>query len=125
MNGEWPDLEAIAGPNLAQLGIVQEPMLIQLVFYIGQGELRSPDRNVQFRKNPRQGADMVFMSMREHNGAYALAILHQVGNVGDNDVHTQQFGFGEHHAGVNDDDVVAPAHGHTIHAELAEAAKGY
>ena len=49
----------------------------------------------------------------------------QVGDVGDNDVHAQQLGFGEHESGVDDDNVVAPANGHAIHAEFAESAEGY
>jgi hypothetical protein len=53
------------------------------------------------------------------------AILDQVGNIGDNDVHAQQLGFRKHESGVNDDDVVAPANGHAIHAEFAEPTEGY
>ncbi len=36
-----------------------------------------------------------------------------------------KFGFGEHQAGVDDDDVIAPAHGHAVHSELAQAAERY
>ena len=49
----------------------------------------------------------------------------QIGDVGDDDVDAEQFGFGEHQAGVDDDDVVAPANGHAVHSELAQAAEGY
>ena len=35
----------------------------------------------------------------------------------------EQFGFGEHHAGVDYDDIVAVAKGHDVHAELAESAE--
>ena len=48
----------------------------------------------------------------------------QIGNVGNHDVDAEQFGFGEHEAGVDDDDVVSPAHGHAVHTELAQAAEG-
>ena len=55
--------------------------------------------------------------------ADALAVFGEIGDVGDYDVDAEKFGFGEHESGVDDDDVVAPAHRHAIHAEFAEAAK--
>ena len=54
----------------------------------------------------------------------ALAVLDEIGDVGDDDVDAEQFGFGEHQSGIDDDDVVSPAHGHAVHAEFAEAAQG-
>ena len=54
----------------------------------------------------------------------ALAVFDEIGNVGDDDVDAEQFGFGEHESGVDDDDVVAPADGHAVHTELAQAAEG-
>jgi hypothetical protein len=56
--------------------------------------------------------------------ANPLAVLDQVGDVGDDNVHAEQFGLGKHEAGVDDDDVVAPANGHAVHAEFAEPAEG-
>ena len=53
-----------------------------------------------------------------------LAILLQIGDVGNDQVDAEQFGFGEHHAGVDDDDVVAEAQRHHVHAEFAETAEG-
>jgi hypothetical protein len=55
---------------------------------------------------------------------HALAILDEVRNIGDDDVYAQEFGFGEHEAGIDDDNVVAEANGHAIHAEFAQAAQG-
>ena len=41
-----------------------------------------------------------------------LAVLFEVREVRRDDVHAEQFGVGEHHAGVDHDDVVAVAEGH-------------
>ena len=123
MDGERPDLEAFAGPNLAQIGVVEQTVLVQLVFDIGQREFGAPDRHIQFGKNPRQRANVVFVAVGQNDAAHPLAVLDQVGDVGNDDVHAQQFGFGEHQSGVDDDDVVAPAHGHAVHAEFAKAAE--
>src|SRR5207245_10728305 len=54
MNSKRSYLEALAWTNLAQVSAVEEDMFIQLVFDIGERELRSPTRQVQSRDNPRQ-----------------------------------------------------------------------
>ena len=64
---------------------------------------------------------MVFVAVGEDDAADALAVFGEIGNVGDDDVDAEQFGFGEHESGVDDDDVVAPADGHAVHTELAQA----
>ncbi len=98
-------------------------MLFQLALNVGQGELGAVDRNVELGQNPGQAADMVFMAVREHDGAHVLPILQQIADVGDDDVHAQQLRFGEHESGVDDDDVIAPANRHAIHAKFAESAQ--
>ena len=99
-------------------------MLVEFVFDIGKREFRAPDRHVQFGENPGQGADVVFVAVREDDSAHALPVLGEIGNIGNHDVDAEQFGFGEHQAGVDHNNVVAPADGHAVHAELAEAAEG-
>src|SRR5213594_396431 len=94
--------------------------LVKLVLDVGESKFSSPHRNIQFGKHPWKSADMVLVSVREHDAAYSLPVLDQVGNVGHNDVDAQQFGFGEHQSGVDDDNVVAPAQGHAVHSELAQ-----
>ena len=68
---------------------------------------------------------MVFVAVGENDALHLLAVFGQVGNIGDDNIDAQQFGFRKHQAGVDDDDVVTPAHGHAVHPELAEAAEGY
>jgi hypothetical protein len=51
--------------------------------------------------------------------------LQEISDVRNDDIHSQQFGFREHQAGVNDDNVIAIAHGHAVHSKFAETAKGY
>jgi hypothetical protein len=98
-------------------------VFVELVFDVGQRELGGPDGNVQFAENPGQGADVVFVAVREHDAAHMLAILEQVRNVGNDDVDAQQLGLGEHQAGIDHDDVIAIADGHAVHTELAHPAQ--
>src|SRR6266704_1261130 len=52
------------------------------------------------------------------------SIVLEVGNVGNDEVDAEQFGFGEHHARVDNDDVVAVAKRHHVHAKFTETAQG-
>jgi hypothetical protein len=54
-----------------------------------------------------------------------LAILLEIGDVGDDEVDAEEFGFGEHHAGVDDEDVVTETKDHHVHSEFAETAERY
>ena len=65
---------------------------------------------------------MIFVAMSKQDGANLIAIFEQVGNVGNNNVDSEQLRLGKHEAGIDDDDIVAPPQGHAVHAELAESA---
>src|SRR5258705_894270 len=98
-------------------------MFVELVFNVCESELGAPDRNIEFAQDPRQRADMVFVSVGENDGANVLPVLSKIGNVGDDDVDAEQFCFREHQAGIDDNNVVSPAHGHAVHTELAQPAE--
>src|SRR5215469_2867001 len=123
MNRKWPDAEALIGPDLVQLRLLEQPVLFQFVLDIGQGEFGGIHRYIQFAQQVRKPANMIFVTVSDHYAANVLAIFDQVSEVRNNDIDAQQFGFGEHQAGIDDDDVVGPAHGHAVHAELAKASK--
>ena len=63
--------------------------------------------------------------MSQDNAADFVAVLQKISDVGNDNIYAQQLGFREHQPGINHDDVVAPAHGHAVHPELAQATKGY
>ena len=124
MNGEGSGLEALVGAHFAQVGVVEQAVLVEFVFDVGERELGAPDGDVEFGEHPGQRADVVFVAVGEDDSANALAVFDEIRNVGDDDVDAEQFGFGEHESGVDDDDVVSPADGHAVHTELAEAPEG-
>src|SRR5271169_2517907 len=124
MNREHASLEALPGANLAQVGVVEQSVLVKLVFHIGKRELRAPHRHVEFGKNPRKRADVILVTVGKDNAANALAVLDEIGNIRNHNVDAEQFSLGEHKARVDHNNVVAPAHGHAVHTELAEASEG-
>ncbi len=46
MDGERPYLETFIRLDLAQIGIVEQSVLFQFVFHVGERELRAKDRHV-------------------------------------------------------------------------------
>src|SRR5690349_7270556 len=125
IDGERADLEAFAGLDLVEHGIIEQRVLFQLALDVGERELGTVHRNIELGEQPGQPSDVVFMAVGKDNGAHAFTIFEQVAEVGDDDVDAQQLGFGEHQARVDDDDVVTPANGHTVHSEFAESAERY
>ena len=67
---------------------------------------------------------MIFVAVGEDDRFDLVAILFEVGDVGDDEVDAEEFGLGEHHAGVNNDDGFADANRHHVHAEFAETTEG-
>jgi hypothetical protein len=124
IDGERANLEALVGPASRAGRHHRAGVLFQLAFDVGQRELGRVDRHVEFGKNPGQCADVVFVAVRQDDAANVLAILDEITDVGDDDVDAEEFGFGEHQSGVDDDNVVGPANGHAVHAEFAESAEG-
>src|SRR6478672_11523604 len=66
---------------------------------------------------------MILMPVREYQSAHMTSVLFEVRKIGSDNVNTQQLGIGEHHAGVDNDNVVTVAQRHGVHAELAKAAQ--
>src|SRR5437588_9386435 len=91
MNEERTDTEALVRLDLVELRSVEKAVLLQFAFYQSERELRAINRNIQLGENPRKSTDVVFMAVGEQDGANFAAILQQVGYIGNNDVHSEQF----------------------------------
>jgi len=64
------------------------------------------------------------VAMGEDDGADLLTVLGEIADIGDDDVDAQELFFGEHQAGIDDDDVILPSEGHAVHPELTKAPEG-
>ena len=122
---EGSQREAIARNHLDQIGVVEQPMLFQLALDVGQGELSAVDGNVQLGEDPRQAADVVFMSVGQQDCADLAPVFSQVTDIGNNNVDTQQLFFRKHQTGIDDNNVILPTEDHAVHTELAEAPQRY
>ncbi len=112
-----------AGFHRMQLGFILQAVFFQPPLHHLESERRAVNRNVDLAQQERHRADVIFMAVRQDQRADHLAMLLQIREVRSDDVDTQQFRIGKHHAGIDDDDVVPVADGHGIHSELAQAAE--
>jgi hypothetical protein len=117
---EGVNLDEATGCDFAQRGGIEEACFFEALFDEREGEARAVDGHVEVAKNVRQGADVIFVAVGEDDRFDEMAILFQVGDVGNDEVDAEEFGFGEHHSGVDDDDGIADANRHHVHAEFAE-----
>ena len=124
LDGERADGEPCLGFNFDQLGLIEQLVLFELVFHVGQRELGAVNRNLQLVQDPGQPSDVVLVAVREHDGPNVLLVFDQVGDVGHHNVHAEQLGFGKHQARVNHNNVIFPAHGQAVHTELAQPTQG-
>ena len=77
------------------------------------------------RKDERQRPYVVLVSVGDQNTPYSVGAFHEVGNVGDDQVHAQHPLFGELHSTVDDYDVVGVFEGQHIFANFPQPSEGY
>ena len=112
LDGERSQHQTVARLDGLELGLVQHFVLFQTPFDQRQSERGAVDGNVQLGEQKRDAADVVFVPVRQDQATHVLRVLLQVREIGRDDVHAHQFGVREHHARVDDDDVVAITEGH-------------
>ena len=91
LDGERADGELLLRRDLDELGFVEQLVLFELAFDIGQRELGGVDGNFELAEDPGQSADVVLVAVGEDDGADVLLVFNQVGDVGHDDVDAEQF----------------------------------
>ena len=67
---ERPDLHVSPGNHFAQVRLVQQAVFFQALAHQRQRELRAVNRHVQVAQNIGQRADVIFVAVRQHDGAH-------------------------------------------------------
>ena len=99
-------------------------MFFETALHQGNGERSPVDGQVELADQKWDGSDVIFMPVRQDQGPDLVAVVFEVGEVGNYNVDPEQFGIREHHSGIDDDHVGPIAQGQAVHAELAESPKG-
>ena len=66
---EGAEREAAAGQHLDEVGVVEQAVLVELAFDVGERELGAVDGDVELGEDPGQAADVVLVAVREDDGA--------------------------------------------------------
>ena len=117
------ELDSVSRTHLVENRVLVQLVLLEPAFDKRPRQARRVDGYVELRENVRDRADMVLMAVRQHQPSDLFAVLDEVADIGDDDVHSEQLAAGKHHAGVDDDQVASAAQGEHVHAELAKTAK--
>ncbi|MNV31098.1 hypothetical protein D3C71_1223900 [compost metagenome] len=109
--------------NQNALGLTKQIGFFQLILYKSKRELRTVYRNVQMLEHIRQASDMVFVTMRQHNASYLVAVLRQIGNIRNNDINAEHILFWELQSRIHDDNVVTVLDYVHVFSDLTDSAQ--
>ena len=107
---------------MSSVTAVLQAVLLQLGFDKGEGERGADDRPADERHHVRHAADVVLVSVREHQRRHAPLLL-QMREIGNDPIDAQLLRVGEHDSGVDDDGGVGVREREHVHAELTEPTK--
>ena len=123
LHGEAAQLEFALWGDLHQLGAAQQVVLFQLVLDEADGQPGSVDGHVDLLEQVGQRADVVLMAMGDDHALDPVLVLHQIGEIGDDQVHAVHIAVREHQAAVHHHQVVLAFINGDVLAHLAQAAQ--
>ena len=98
-------------------------MLLEFRFDQRERERCAVHRAVDKRQDMRDGADVIFMPVREDQRANASAIGLERSEIGNDKIDAEQLRFRKHDAGIEEHSRVSARDEHHIHAELAHTSE--
>ena len=107
-----------------QFGLLKHVGFLQLAFDHADGQRRAINGRVHLPQQIRQSADMVHVTVRQHNAAQPVLVLDHVIELGQNQVDAVHIAFGEHYPAVDDDHVAAVFENSHVLANFPQAAQG-
>ena len=118
---EGAQFDDVTGLHLSQVRLLDEFVLAQLVLDETERQPAAVDRRIDFGKDVGQRADMVFVAVGQEEAEDFLLALRQVGHIRQHQVDAEHLLFGEHQAGIDDDDVFVVLQGHHVASDLAQS----
>jgi hypothetical protein len=123
LNTERAEIDDVARLNPMEQDIAEQVVLFQFAFGQAGSEVRTVNRNVKSLQEIRQGAEMIFVAVREHYRGDVVAILFEEFKVRNGDVNTIGRLFRKAHPGVEYQHLVAVPQSHAVHPKLADTAE--
>ncbi len=108
--------------DLDELGVAQQPVLVQLRLHHAEREPRAPDlAHADLAHHVRQRADVILVAVREDDRVDAARRVAQVGEVGQDEVDAGHLVAREREAAVDQDAALALLDDAQVVADLAQA----
>src|SRR5437764_13266761 len=93
---ETTNLDALLRCDGVEPSFLQQAMLLEFVLHKSQRKRRAIHRHIQVRKNKRQGANVVLMTVREKDGFDFAFVFEKAADIGDDAGNLEQFLIWEH-----------------------------
>ncbi len=100
---ERPNFPCLAIGYGDQLGPVEQAGFLDPVAGQAKGQLGAIDRDAQLAKQVSERPAVVFVAMGKHAALEAVFVLDDVREIGQDEVDTEHFWFGEHDSAVHED----------------------
>ena len=120
---ERTDLAALAVGDRDEVGVAEQPGLLDAVLGQPEGERRAVDRERQLAEQVREATDVVLVAVGGDAADHAVGVLPQPGEVREDEVDTEVLELGEHEPAVEHQQLVLALEDHAVAADLAEAAE--
>ena len=125
LHGELACPDHIPGLAGLDVGLAEQPVLLQLQLHQPGGHTGGVDGGVDVPEHIGQRADVVLVAVGQENAPDLVLVLDQIGDVRDDHVDTVHVVIGKAHAHVYHNDVLAVLVDGEVFADLIEAAQGY
>ena len=127
-DGDELDVERADHPPLAvldddQVGLAQQPGLLDAVAGQAERDRRAVDREAQFAQQVLQRADVVLVAVGGDDALDAVGVLAQPREVGQDEIDAVHVGVGEHQPAVDQQHLALLLDGHAVAADLTETAE--
>ena len=123
LDAHTSELYRTACLDLVKLCFIEQAVLSELVAYESERERSSVDGNIHSRKQKRQSADVVLVSVGEDDTPYLLKILLNISKIGNNKIYSEHIAVRERHSAVDDNDVVFTLDKCDVFADLVKSAQ--
>jgi len=123
IKGKGPQSKFLLGMDGMELDVFQELMFFEFFPEEGQGQGGTVNGQIIFAQEKGHRADMVFVAMGKDQRQNLFPAVSQVGEIRDHHIYAQHVVFGEHDAGINEDQAVIGLEDHSIETDFPQAAE--
>src|SRR6185436_14040245 len=120
LDAENADVHYVARLDAMNQSVANQVVFFEFAFRQAGGEMRTVNGNVELLQQVRQRAEMIFVSVRQHDGGDVVAILVEKVEVRNGNIDAVRGLLRKAHAGVENQHLVAVTHRHAVHSKLTD-----